>query len=143
MTKIDSYQTGTSQAARARRRALTSLIGGMTLLAAALMLVSGAGYTAQPAPSVQSFSPQGTVKQVRQVTARFSEPMVPLGDPRVSAAAFSVNCAPPGTARWIDSRTWSYDFKNDLPAGAMHLYPQPGFEDSERRHVCRPPAIYL
>ncbi len=28
-----------------------------------------------------------------------------------------VNCPAPGTARWIDSRTWSYDFKNDLPAG--------------------------
>jgi len=64
-----------------------------------------------------SFSPQGTVKAVRQVTARFSEAMVPLGDPRVSAAAFVVDCAAPGTARWIDSRTWSYDFKNDLPAG--------------------------
>ncbi len=28
-----------------------------------------------------------------------------------------VNCSAPGTARWIDSRTWSYDFKKDLPAG--------------------------
>jgi uncharacterized protein YfaS (alpha-2-macroglobulin family) len=63
------------------------------------------------------FSPQGTVKQVRQVTARFSEPMVPLGDPRVNADAFAVYCPAKGKARWIDSRTWSYDFDHDLPAG--------------------------
>ena len=38
-----------------------------------------------PAAEVARFSPQGTVKRVRQVTARFSEPMVPLGDPRGAA----------------------------------------------------------
>ncbi len=89
----------------------------LAILAAILTIVSRAGYAAGPAPSVESFSPQGTVKQVRQVMARFSEPMVPLGDPRVNAAAFAVNCPASGTPRWIDSRTWSFDFKNDLPAG--------------------------
>jgi len=64
-----------------------------------------------------SFSPQGTVKRVRQVTARFSQPMVPLGDPRVKTGIFSVDCPAPGKARWIDSQTWSYDFDHDLPAG--------------------------
>ena len=98
------------------RRPLASFIVSLLLLAA-LAMVCGAVYGALPAPSVVSFSPQGTVKGVRQVTARFSEAMVPLGDPRVSAAAFAVDCAAPGTARWIDSRTWSYDFKHDLPAG--------------------------
>ena len=87
------------------------------MLIAVLALISGAVYAAGPDASVVSFAPQGTVKQVRQVTARFSEAMVPLGDPRVNAAAFSVDCPAPGTPRWIDSRTWSYDFKNDLPAG--------------------------
>ena len=81
-----------------------------------MALLSSPGYGA-PAPSIVLFSPQGTVKQVRQVTARFSEPMVPLGDPRVNANAFAVNCPAKGKPRWIDSRTWSYDFDHDLPAG--------------------------
>jgi len=69
------------------------------------------------APSIVFFSPQGTVKQVRQVTARFSEAMVPLGDPRVNANAFTADCPAKAKARWIDSQTWSYDFDHDLPAG--------------------------
>ncbi len=68
-------------------------------------------------PRVVQFSPQGTVKDVRQVTARFSEPMVPLGDPRVSSEVFEVTCPEAGTARWVDSRDWVYDFARDLPAG--------------------------
>jgi len=66
---------------------------------------------------VTRFSPQGTVKQVRQVTARFSEPMVPLGDPRDTTAPFVIDCPAKGAGRWIDSRNWSYDFDHDLPAG--------------------------
>lgn len=81
------------------------------------MLAFGMADAAGPAPAVVSFSPQGTIKQVRQVTARFSEPMVPLGDPRVNANVFSVDCPAKGKARWIDSRTWSYDFDHDLSAG--------------------------
>jgi uncharacterized protein YfaS (alpha-2-macroglobulin family) len=83
------------------------------LLLAIVLIAGGAG----AAPSVVSFSPQGTVKQVRQVTARFSEPMVPLGDPRVNSKIFAVDCGARGKPRWIDSRTWSYDFDHDLPAG--------------------------
>ncbi len=63
------------------------------------------------------FSPTGTVTPVRQVTARFSEPMVALGDPRDTTAPFVIDCPAHGAARWIDSRNWSYDFDNDLPAG--------------------------
>lgn len=69
------------------------------------------------APAVVQFSPRGTIKNVRQVTARFSEPMVPLGDPRASAPPFAIECAEKGASRWIDSRNWAYDFARDLPAG--------------------------
>jgi alpha-2-macroglobulin len=72
---------------------------------------------AAAALTVEQFSPQGTVKQIRQVTARFSAPMVPFGDLRDVAAPFAIDCAEPGTARWVDSRTWAYDFSRDLPAG--------------------------
>ena len=70
-----------------------------------------------PEPGVAGFSPRGTVKQVRQAAARFSEPMVPLGDPRGSADPFEVTCPEKGSGRWVDSRQWVYDFDRDLPAG--------------------------
>ena len=78
---------------------------------------------ADSAPATVTFSPQGTIKNVRQAVARFSQPMVPLGDPRVTQSPFQIDCPEHGaarwhgTARWIDSRQWSYDFGNDLPAG--------------------------
>lgn len=68
-------------------------------------------------PRIAGFSPQGTARGVRQVIARFSEPMVPLGDPRPAGEVFEVACPEPGTARWVDSREWAYDFARNLPAG--------------------------
>src|SRR5262245_25913188 len=68
---------------------------------------------AQP---VQLFSPQGTVKNVRQATARFAQPMVPFGDPRL-VDPFTVDCAVKGRGRWADPSNWVYDFERDLPAG--------------------------
>ncbi|MGH7800114.1 MAG: alpha-2-macroglobulin family protein [Thermodesulfobacteriota bacterium] len=65
---------------------------------------------------IEMFSPQGTVKGVRQVTARFSEQMLPFGEPRF-VEPFVINCPEKGQARWIDGKTWSYDFDKDLPAG--------------------------
>ena len=91
-------------------------LSGLLLLAAAL---SAPALGAAPSTEAQvlQFTPQGTVKQVRQATARFSEPMVPLGDPRGVLAPFDVLCPEPGTPRWMDSSTWVYDFTRDLPAG--------------------------
>ena len=70
--------------------------------------------------TVESFSPGGEVKGVRQVTARFSTAIVPFGDPR-ELAPFSIDCTPKdaatGKARWADTRNWVYDFDRDLPAG--------------------------
>ena len=82
---------------------------------AILLLISGIARADEPA-RVEVFSPRGTVKRVRQVTARFSVPMVPLGDPRVSDP-FVVECPAPGHGRWADGRHWAYDFEEDLPAG--------------------------
>lgn len=66
--------------------------------------------------SVEMFSPQGTVKDVQQVTARFSEQMVPFGEPR-AVEPFEIVCPEKGTAKWLDGRTWVFDFKRNLPAG--------------------------
>lgn len=66
--------------------------------------------------NVTAFSPSGTAKEVRQVTARFSAPMVAFGDPR-AAAPFDVACPAKGRARWADTRNWVYDFDEDVPGG--------------------------
>ncbi|MEN6616916.1 MAG: MG2 domain-containing protein, partial [Syntrophorhabdus sp.] len=68
------------------------------------------------AASIEFFSPGGTVKDIRQVTARFSDPMVSFGDPRVTDP-FDIQCPVKGQGRWIDGRNWSYDFDKALPAG--------------------------
>lgn len=64
--------------------------------------------------SVLAFSPEGAVKGVRQVTARFSSQMVAFGDPR-APDPFNVDCTEKGKGRWIDGATWSYDFERDVP----------------------------
>ena len=67
-------------------------------------------------PTVEFFTPQGKVKGVRQVTARFSDQMVTFGEPR-SASPFDVQCPEKGQGRWADGRNWVFDFERDLPAG--------------------------
>jgi len=64
--------------------------------------------------TVSSFSPEGQVRRVRQAVARFSQPMVAFGDLRAESP-FDVDCAVPGSGRWVDAQTWSYDFERDLP----------------------------
>jgi hypothetical protein len=91
------------------------------ILAAAACLLPMAARPASPPASpetaaVELFSPEGYVKQVRQVTARFSAPMVALGDPRLDDP-FTVNCPATGKGRWADTRNWVYDFDADLQAG--------------------------
>ena len=66
---------------------------------------------------VEVFSPQGTVKGVRQVRVRFSEQMVPFGDPRALVEPFQIDCPEKGSGRWADDKNWVFDFEEDLPAG--------------------------
>lgn len=65
---------------------------------------------------IEHFSPQGLVKNVRQVSVRFSEKMVSFGDPALTDP-FEIRCSEKGRGRWIDNRNWVYDFDRDLPAG--------------------------
>ena len=75
-----------------------------------------AGLAVSPGPGVEFFSPQGTVKNVRQVAARFSEAMARFGDLRLEAP-FALDCPAKGVGRWVDGRNWVFDFEQDLPAG--------------------------
>lgn len=81
----------------------------------ALLLLSPFLCSAELA-QVEAFSPQGTVKGVRQVTARFTSQMIPFGDPRLPEP-FDIDCPEKGTARWVDAKNWVFDFDHDLPAG--------------------------
>ena len=81
-----------------------------------LAVLCSVALAAEP-PRVATFSPQGTAKNVRQVRAAFSEPMVPFGDPRGAGDPFAVACAEPGRGRWLDPHTWVYDFERAVPGG--------------------------
>ncbi|MFL6582820.1 MAG: alpha-2-macroglobulin family protein [Burkholderiales bacterium] len=71
---------------------------------------------AATAAQIDFFSPLGQVKNVRQVSVRFSEPMVAFGDPRLPEP-FDIECPARGTGRWADQKNWVFDFAHDLPAG--------------------------
>ncbi len=91
-------------------RAITHFL--FSLASLFFLVLCQSGY----ATTVDSFSPQGIVKGVRQVRVHFSDQMVPFGDLHLSDP-FSVSCAEPGVGRWVDGKNWSYDFARDIPAG--------------------------
>ena len=68
------------------------------------------------AVTVQQFSPQGEIASVRQARATFSEPMVEFGDAKLDGP-FDIACPATGTGRWVNDRSWVYDFTNDVPPG--------------------------
>jgi len=104
--------------AAAGRRPAPGVLAGARRAArgAALCLALAASASAAAAPVVQRFSPVGEVAVVRQARATFSEPMVPMGKPD-AASPFDVACPAPGNARWVDARTWVYDFERPPVAG--------------------------
>ena len=53
---------------------------------------------------------------IERFTVRFSQAMVPLGDPR-SAAPLTTSCA--GQGRWVDQQTWVFEFAAPLAGGAQ------------------------
>ena len=99
---------------------------------------------ADDGPRVEMFSPQGTVKGVRQVSVRFSEQMVPFGDPRGLMEPFDMVCPVKGTSRWADGKNWIFDFEKDLPAGIRcEISTESRIEDPFRKRDHRPKGIFL
>ncbi len=85
--------------------------------------------------TVEVFSPQGSVKAARQVQARFTQPLVVLGDLR-AAAPFEVDCPVAGSGKWLDDRTWVYDFERDLPGAVRCEFAlRPGLKDAAGQPV--------
>jgi hypothetical protein len=91
--------------------------------------------------TVTGFSPEGQVRRVRQAVARFSQPMVAFGDLR-AAAPFDVACPVPGSGRWVDAQTWSYDFDRDLPGATQCRFTvKPDAHDLAGRPLAGPRAF--
>lgn len=100
-----------------RRAVFKTWVGGVMSFRSLLqvfLLVLATG--SQAATLVEQFSPQGSVKGVRQVSARFSAPMVAFGDPQ-AASPFEMDCPAKGQGYWVDANHWAMDFGHDLPAG--------------------------
>ena len=53
---------------------------------------------------------------IDRFTMRFSEPMVPLGDPRATSP-IAMKCTVSGTGRWVDPQTFVHEFAKPLPGG--------------------------
>lgn len=105
-----------------------AVLFGLLLIGIESGVVQGQEAAAPATVRVESFSPQGEIKDVRQVVARFSEPMVAFGDPRLESP-FEVQCDAQGRGRWSDARNWIYDFEGDLPAGIKCTFtPRPRFK---------------
>ncbi|XDD51976.1 alpha-2-macroglobulin [Leptospira sp. WS92.C1] len=63
------------------------------------------------------FNPTGEVKRPSQIRARFSESMIPLGNPKFSLYPFEIRCPVKGTERWVDDKNWVLEFHSPLPGG--------------------------
>ncbi|MBI5925468.1 MAG: alpha-2-macroglobulin [Aquabacterium sp.] len=102
--KQDRHQTGR-----------LSMLAGLAMAVASVAVIGHA-----LAVTVQTMSPQGEVAKVRQARVTFSDSMVKFGDPRLPSP-FDVSCQNDkpvtGTGRWVDDKTWVYDFTQDVPAG--------------------------
>ncbi|MBE8398360.1 hypothetical protein IQB76_20055, partial [Leptospira borgpetersenii serovar Hardjo-bovis] len=75
------------------------------------------GFTSLNAQVKIEFSPIGEVKKPSQVRARFSESMIPLGNPKVSLYPFEIRCPLQGVQRWVDDKNWVFEFNELLPGG--------------------------
>src|SRR5690606_17663987 len=99
-----------------RRRTVKSEYKVLKTLALALL---GAWITpAALALQITQLSPKGEIAQIEQVSARFDQPAVPLGDPQATAP-LQVSCEPhaKGSGRWLSDRQWVFDFEKKLPPG--------------------------
>ncbi|MBL8450952.1 MAG: alpha-2-macroglobulin [Dechloromonas sp.] len=69
------------------------------------------------AAAVRQFSPQGQIDQQIRASARFTDDMVPLGQPD-ALAPFDVDCGGvAGKGRWSDSKSWTYVLDRPLKPG--------------------------
>ena len=86
-----------------------------------VMLVASIAAHSDSPPQVTLATPgsagsAGGSGAIERFTLRFSESMVPLGDPRVLPAATS-DCPVPANGRWVDPQTFVLDYDRAVPGG--------------------------
>ncbi len=87
-----------------------------TRLAVLALVIAPISASGDNTPQVILATPGIGSGAIERFTARFNQPIVPLGDPR-AAAPFKVGCAIGGEGRWIDQQTYVYEFATPLPGG--------------------------
>ncbi|MEI8400871.1 MAG: MG2 domain-containing protein [Alcaligenaceae bacterium] len=74
------------------------------------------------AATITRFSPQGTTSNVRQIVVDFDRAVVTYGEAKLPAPVevqCSLKSAAEGSGRWLNERSWAYDFVNEVPAGVV------------------------
>ena len=87
------------------------------VLAMLAMVVAPVAAFGGDAPHVTLATPNISDGAITRFTIRFSDPIVPLGDPR-AASPLKVDCTIGGGGRWADPQTYVWDFATPLPGGA-------------------------
>lgn len=107
-------------AKRGVRHSPLSLVPAMTIQQTLTACLLALGTLGAHAFQITSVSPQGEVAHARQIRVKFDEDAIAFGDPK-APPPLALRCsdaqAGKGSARWIDQRTWAYDFDSDLPPG--------------------------
>ena len=111
----------------------------MNTLRALLLVLTGilgtSSFAASPSARVESFSPAGSAKAIGSVSVRFATPMVAFGEPRL-ADPFTMDCALPGSGRWLDARNWVFDIAGTPPVGLRCQFAlRAGLRDSQGQAV--------
>ncbi|HXH15717.1 MAG TPA: MG2 domain-containing protein [Sphingomonas sp.] len=86
------------------------------LLVALAIVVAPVAAFGGDTPHVTLATPNISDGAITRFTVRFSDAIVPLGDPR-AASPLKVECAIPGEGRWADPQTYVWDFAQPLPGG--------------------------
>ena len=74
------------------------------------------------AATITRFSPQGATSGVRQIVIDFDRAAVTFGEaklPAPVAVQCSLDGAAEGSGRWLNERSWAYDFATEVPAGVV------------------------
>lgn len=81
---------------------------------------------------ISTFTPQGSVKEIKQVVARFKTEMVPMGDPKAGTDIFDIRCfgqtedsaitLPKYSTQWADSKAWTLMFDEPLASGTNCVF---------------------
>ena len=74
------------------------------------------------AATITRFTPQGSSNAVRQIVVDFDRAAVAFGEAKLPAPVevkCSLDSATEGSGRWLNERSWAYDFVNEVPAGVV------------------------